>query len=343
MKGRKAFMKNYFSFFILFILVNLAAQAQSESLFSNYMLMRSVTNRSFVGADKAINAVFCNHTSFLGFNNDMENQGIPVTSAFGVDAPVEIFGKKCGAGILMLSDKIGFQNNIKFDLSLAYHHVLESATLGFGLSLGFNNYTIDPSWNLGEMDDADYSDYWASESEDDLIPVKSPSAMIFALGLGAYYETPSYYIGLNASNINRGDISRISEGGQEYIYSYYAAHFNLSGAYNIALPDPLFDLQPSAVLRTDLAAYSLDLNATMFYKKRHWAGFGLRMSPANIASFTLLFGTELKNSLLVGYALDVNMGGIGSMGGFTSHEIVVTYSFNIESKRDMKYKSVRYL
>jgi hypothetical protein len=36
------------------------------------------------------------------------------------------------------------------------------------------------------------------------------------------------------------------------------------------------------------------------------------MSPANIASFTLLFGTELKNSLLVGYALDVNMGGIGS-------------------------------
>jgi hypothetical protein len=86
----------------------------------------------------------------------------------------------------------------------------------------------------------------------------------------------------------------------------------------------------------------LDMNATMFYKKRYWAGFGLRVSPKNIASFTLLAGTELVNGLNVGYALDVNTSYM-IYGGATSHEIIITYSFNIDTKRDMKYKSVRYL
>jgi type IX secretion system PorP/SprF family membrane protein len=340
MKGRQAFMKNYFSFFILFILVNLAAQAQQEPLFSNYMLMQSVTNRSLVGANKAIEAVFCNRTEFAGFNNDLENSGVPVTSVFGVEAPVEIFGKQSGIGILMMNDKIGLQQDVKVDFTFAYHHKMESGTLGIGVSLGFNNYSISPDWNLGELNDDDYSDYW--DESDPSIPVSEIQPIIFGIGMSAYYQTPLYYVGLSASNINRGVISNVDEANNEVVYAYYAANFNLAGAYNIELPDPLFDLQPTFVLHTDLAAYSLDLNATMLYKKRHWAGLGLRMSPRNIASFTLLGGTELVNGLNVGYALDVNTSGMIN-GGATSHEIIITYSFNIESKRDMKYKSVRYL
>jgi type IX secretion system PorP/SprF family membrane protein len=341
MKGREAFMKNYFCFFILFILVNLAAQAQQEPLFSNYMLMRSVTNRGFVGADKAINAVFCNRTMFAGFNNNTEGEsGIPVTSVFGVEAPVEIFGKQSGVGILMVNDKIGFLQDVKVDFTYAYHHRLENGTLGFGLSLGFNNYSLTPDWFIPSTDPGFYED-WAETGGDSYIPPKF-STIVFGLGLSTYYQTPQYYLGLSASNINRGDISNVDQAGEEFVYAYYAANFNLSGAYNIELPDPLFDLQPSFVLRTDLAGYMLDLNATIFYKQRHWAGFGLRLSPGNIGSFTLLGGTELVNGLNVGYAFDLNTSYL-IYGGATSHEIIVTYSFNIDKKRDMKYKSVRYL
>ena len=339
MKGRKAFMKNYFSFFILFILVNLAAQAQQEPLFSNYMLMRSVTNRSLVGSNNAIDAIFCNRTMFAGFNKDEENSGNPVTSVFGVETPVEIFGKKSGIGILMMNDRIGFQQDIKVDLTYSYHHQMENGTLGVGVSLGFNNYNLTPTWSF--PDDPDYDGFWTEQGNDPAIPLEM-KPIVFALGLSAYYETSLYYVGLSASNINRGNISNTDNAGNEFVYSYYTTNFNLSGAYNIELPDPLFDLKPSFVLRTDLAAYMLDLNATVFYKKRHWAGFGLRMSPVNIASFSLLGGTELVNGLNVGYALDINTSGM-IYGGATSHEIIVTYSFNIDTKRDMKYKSVRYL
>jgi type IX secretion system PorP/SprF family membrane protein len=325
-------MKNNFSFFILFILFNLAAKAQDEPLFSNYMFLRTVTNPGFVGAEKTINATFCNRTMFAGV------VGKPVTSTFGVEAPVDLFGKRTGLGIVMMSDKIGFQQNIKVDLSFAYHHNLKNGTLGFGITLGFNNYSLNPDWNLDDLDDEGYYD-WVIE--DPGIPEKF-SALSFALGFGAYYETPQYYFGLSASNLNQGNISNAAENGELIDYSYYSSVYKFSGAYNIEMPDPLFDLQPSFILRSDLAGYMLDLNATMFYKTRYWAGFGVRVSPANIASFTLLGGTELINGLNVGYALDINTSRMFFKSA-TSHEVIITYSFNIDTKRDMKYKSVRYL
>ena len=328
-------MKNYFSFFILFILVNLAAKAQQEPLFSNYMFLRTVTNPGFVGAEKTINATFCNRTMFAGF------EGKPVTSTFGVEAPVDLFGKKTGIGIVMMSDKIGFQQIVKVDLSFAYHHNLKNGTLGFGLTLGLNNYSIDPTWNSEISADGSAHTWPTSSSDDPLLP-PSFSTLDLGIGFGAYYETPQYYLGLSASNLNQAKISHTTEAGIETVYLYYSAEYKLSGAYNIEMHDPLFDLRPSFILRSDLAAYMLDLNATIFYKKRYWAGFGLRVSPKNIASFTLLAGTELFNGLNIGYALDINTSSM-IYNGATSHEVIITYSFNIDTKRDMKYKSVRYL
>jgi type IX secretion system PorP/SprF family membrane protein len=326
-------MKNYISFFILLILANLAAKAQEEPLFSNYMLMRSVANQSFSGAEKTINAIFCNRTMFAGFG-----EGKPVTSVFGVEAPVEMFGTSSGIGILLMNDKIGMQQDVKISLAYSYHHKLETGTLGMGFSLGLNNYSISPEWEFPSGDDEYFS--WV-DSGDELIPEQF-STILFTLGLGAYYETSKYYLGLYVSNINRAEPKDINASGQEFIYGFYPTNFNLSGAYNIELPDPLFDLRPSFIYRTDLAAMMLDLNATVFYKKRYYAGVGARFSPANIAAFTMLAGTELFNGLNFGYAFDLNLGGMFGQGA-TSHEILVTYSFNIDRKRDMKYKSVRYL
>jgi len=327
-------MKNYFSFFILFILVNLAAKAQEEPLFSNYMFLRTITNPGFVGAENTINATFCNRTMFAGFG-----EGKPVTSTFGVEAPVDLFGKRTGFGIVMMNDKIGFQQLVKVDFSFAYHHNLKNGALGFGLALGFNSYSIDPTWNT-EISGEDGAYSWPTTG-DPLIP-SSFEDLDLGVGFGVYYETPQYYLGLSGSNLNRATISSTKEAEGEVDYLYYSAEYKLSGAYNIEMPDPLFDLRPSFVLRSDLAAYMLDMNATMFYKKRYWAGFGLRVSPKNIASFTLMGGTELVNGLNVGYALDINTSSM-IYGGLTSHEVIITYSFNIDRKRDMKYKSVRYL
>lgn len=322
-------MKNLFSFFILLILVNLAANAQQEPLFSNYMLSRPITNPGFAGADKTINALFLNRTMFAGMG-----EGKPVTSVFGVDAPFEIFGARSGVGLLVISDELGFNTNVNVNATYAYHHSLQNGTLGGGLSFGFNNYNIvDPTW----ITPGDGS----SASGDPLIP-NQLSTLTLSVGLGAYYATNEYYLGLSATNLNRADIVDTKTDQTEEVINYYAPHYYLIGAYNIALPDPLFDLQPSFLLRTDLSAYVLDLNGKVLYKKKYWGGIGLRISPYNFAAINFLGGLELLNGLSVGYAMDVNVGGM-FLGGATSHEIIVSYSFNLEGKRDQKYKSVRYL
>jgi type IX secretion system PorP/SprF family membrane protein len=322
-------MKKKISFFLLLILVNLAAEAQQEPLFSNYMFARTITNPGFVGSEKTINALFCNRIAFAGF------EGKPVTSVFGVEAPFEMFGLKSGFGMMVMNDKIGSQEDISVDMTYSYHHTLKAGRLGFGLRCSFNDYTIDPS--NGEWVYPDQN----GGSGDPLIPDSKFHKMVFGINLGAYFETPKYYIGFSATKLNRGVIFDPAD-EQEIVISYYVPHYYLTGAYNIELPDPLFDLQPSFVLRTDLAGYSLDLNGTIFYKQKYRAGFGLRVSQSNIASLTLLGGVELLSGLNIGYALDVNTSYM-VFNSATSHEVILTYSFNIDTKRDKKYKSVRYL
>ena len=322
-------MKKKFSFFILFILVNLAAIAQQEPLYSNYMLSRPVTNPGFVGADKTINAIFINRTMFAGI------EGKPVTSVFGIEAPIDVFGARSGLGLVIMSDKLGFQNSVNVDATYAYHHVLPSGTLGGGVTIGFNNYAIvSSSWTPIE------GDYWTTAASDPAVP-NDFSTLTLGIGAGVYYETPKYYLGLSVSKLNSADVVYSTETEEVGTVYYYVPTYYLTGAYNIELPDPLFDLHPSFLLRSDLAAFSLDVNGTIYYKDKYWAGFGLRVSPSNLSALTFLGGLELTNGLSVGYALDINPGMF--LGGLTSHEVLIRYSFNLETKRNQKYKSVRYL
>ncbi|MFA9390557.1 MAG: PorP/SprF family type IX secretion system membrane protein [Prolixibacteraceae bacterium] len=326
-------MKKLISFFILFILVNLAAIAQQEPIFSNYMLMRHVTNPGFVGADKTINAIFNNRTMFAGFG-----PGKPVTSVFGVEAPVEIFGTRSGVGLVIVSDEVGYLTTVNIDASYAYHHTLETGTLGGGITLGLSNYSLafgeGGAWFIPED-----GDRFGTVDGDPTIPDLF-STNTFSVGAGVYYETAKYYIGLSASKLNAADVmdnevlnTRVSS----YVPTYY-----LSGSYNIELPDPLFDLRPSFLLRSDLAASMLDLNGTIYYKKKYWAGFGCKVTPRNFSAVTFLGGIQLMNGLNIGYAMDISTSMLFLVGA-TSHEVLVSYSFNLDTKRDQKYKSVRYL
>lgn len=326
-------MKKLFSFCILYILFTLAANAQQEPQISNYMLTKPIINPAFVGAEKTINAYFMNRAQFAGFGEHK-----PVTSVFGVETPVDILGTKSGLGLVIINDAKGFINDVKVSLKYAYHHQLQSGKVSGGIDLGFNNISIaEPIWIPTEEGSVD---------SDPAIP-NALSELAFNLGAGFYYETTEYFIGLSATNLTSPEIFDPETEQTTWAVTYYAPHFYLSGAYNIALPDPLFDLQPAFLLSTDLTSTKLDLNATMLYNKKYWAGLGLRVTPYKarfgqyISSVNILGGIMLINGLNLGYAMDLNLTNL--QGGATSHEILVTYSFNLEGKRDQKYKSVRYL
>jgi type IX secretion system PorP/SprF family membrane protein len=331
-KGKSIFMQKKISFFILLLLVKLAALAQQDPLYTNYMLAKTITNPAFVGAGEDVNALFTNRIMFAGFG-----EGKPETSVFGIEAPVEIFGSKSGLGVMVKSDAIGYQEQTDVELTYSYHATLETGRLGIGLNGGFYNYHIAGEWYTPE--ETEFTPTYPMKSNDSATPGES-SSMTFGIGFGVYYETQKYYLGFAANHLNQAELR--TDDALQKPYSYYTANYYLSGGYNIELPNPLYDLRPSFLLRSDLAAYSLDLNGLMYYKSKYWAGLGLRVTTRNISAVTILGGLELMNGLNVGYAFDLNTTAmIGN--GATSHEVLVTYSFNLKTKRDQKYKSVRYL
>lgn len=328
--GKIAFFRRALLLFVLSLFVNIVAFAQQEPLFSSYMLGKTAGNPGFVGSEDAINALFINRVMFSGFGD-----GKPETSVFGVEAPIEMFGFRSGLGLLVTSDKLGFTNNVNVDLSYSYRRNFEVGKLGVGVTLGFNNFSIEPDWHVVDG----LEDYSISISD----PTFTTQLSKISLGIGAgiVYETPTYYVGLSVSKLKGADIYTESMDNSTRFY-YDVPHFYLTGGYNIKLPNPLLELQPTFLVRTDLASYSMDLNGTFYISDKYLAGAGIRVTPKNLSALTFLGGLELLNGFNLCYSLDVNLGQM-MIYGLTSHEVTVTYSFNLDMKRNQKYKSIRYL
>ena len=332
----KYLMKKRNSFLILLLLVNLAANAQQNPMFSGCMLGKTLHNPAFSGAGNEINAAFVNRIMFAGFG-----EGKPITSVLSVEGPIEILGLRSGLGVLIKSDQIGFQEQTDVEFNYAYHRDTETGRFGLGLNVGFYNYSIKGEWEIDNHSNV-HGYRMGSVTGDDAIP-SNVSNMAFGIGLGAYYQSTDYFFGLSASKLNGAEIRNDtgeSESGQ--VFYHYRPQYYLTGGYNIALPDPLFDLRPTFMLRSDLSSWQADLNGTVFYKDKHWAGIGLRSSFISFDAVTFLFGTELINGLDLTYAIDVNTSAM-IFNGATSHEVMVRYAFNLNTKKNQRYKSVRYL
>ncbi len=110
------------------------------------------------------------------------------------------------------------------------------------------------------------------------------------------------------------------------------------GGYNIKLSDPLFELRPSFLFKTDAAFWQLDLNTNIVFNERFWGGISYRVQDA----IALLLGVETEFGLRVGYSFDLVTSSL-SHYGYGSHEIFVSYTLDLERNRNQKYKSIRFL
>ncbi len=312
-------MKKVISFLFFIIIVNLAAEGQQDPQFTNNMFFKLGVNPGYAGSENAINGILLNRYQWAGF------EGAPKTTVFSADAAVNIFGSPSGIGLTIINDEIGFEKNVLVNFAYAYKLPLSFGNLGMGLSLGFFNKSINGIWEFpdGELwDDTDYA-----------IPQGDVSQMAFDVGFGLYLTTNKYYLGASVTHLNQAAIQYA-----DLASTYLSRHYYLTGGYNIKLPNPLFELRPSVMLKSDLASWQADLNLLVVYDEKYWGGLNYRFDDA----VSLLLGTELINGLKVGYSFDVVTSAIGRYG-YGSHEIFIGYSLDLEKNRTRKYKSIRYL
>ncbi len=314
-------MKKIFCFLFLYIIANLAAIAQQDPQFTFNKQTLLTVNPGFAGNDGLINGTILNRYQWDGI------KGAPKTLVFSAGAATNLFGIKSGVGFNLISDELGFEKNINISLDYAYRMKTRFGDLGIGPSLGFYSMAINAVWYIPE------SSYHQTVDQDNEIPPAQASQLAFDLGFGAYLRSNTYFFGVSATHINQasilmGDASRF----------YLARHYYLSGGYNITLPDPLYEIQPAVYIKTDMAAYQVDFNVELVYKKRFSAGLNYRFNDA----VSILVSFEMNNGLKMGYAYDIITSALAGYSG-GSHELFLNYSIDLGKNRNKKYKSIRYL
>lgn len=316
-------MKKIISFLYLLLLTKLAALGQIDPQFTNNMHYKLGVNPGYAGAENAINGLLLNRYQWEGM------KGAPKTLVFSADAAINAFGAPGGIGLNIISDQLGFAKNILLNANYAYKAELGFGTLGIGVSLGLYNQSVNGEWVVPE----DNLGIYTQPGSDPGIPQGEVSQMAFDIGSGLYLTSNNYYLGLSATHINEAPIEY-----DETSRAYLTRHYYLMGGYNIKLGDPLFELRPSFLFKTDVAGWQLDLNTNIVFDDRFWGGISYRIDDA----LALLMGLELANGLKAGYSFDLVTSAIGYYG-FASHELFISYSLNLERNRNQKYKSIRFL
>ena len=302
-------------------ITKLVAFGQNDPQFTNYMFYKMGVNPGYAGAENTINGLILNRYQWEGM------PGGPKKLVFSMDAATNLLGRSTGLGLNIISDQLGYAKNIIINANYAYRTELSFGSLGIGVSAGFYSQTSNGTWESPE------GNQWTPPSSDPGIPQGEVSQLVPDFGAGIYLSSSRYYLGISATHLNEASIYY-----DEIPISYLVRHYYFTGGYNIKLGNPLFELRPSFLFKSDIATWMLDLNSNIVYNDKFWAGLSYRVDDA----VALLLGIELASGLKVGYSFDLVTSAIGYYG-YGSHELFVTYSVALERNRNQKYKSIRFL
>jgi type IX secretion system PorP/SprF family membrane protein len=314
---------------LVLLFQSLRVSAQYDAQLSQYMLAPGTFNPAIAGRSSDLNVTLVNRQQWVGIDN------APSSLFLHASMPYTINNQKHGFGISVLKESIGLFNTQMVQLQYAYKRKIRNGELSLGLQGGI----------LQENFDADgiyipTSDYHSKTDES--APKGSLEGTIPDFSLGIWYDNNNYYAGLSISHLLESSI-KLKAGadatdGKNY-KTVASRTYYLTNGYNIALTNPLYTVQPSLLLKTDLMIWQIDLSGRVVYKDRFWGGLGWRYKDAVI----VMAGIKLPQGLSIGYSYDISTSVVANFSS-GSHEIFVGYTKKISTATVSKrQKSVRIL
>ena len=294
------------SFF--FSILHLSAQQDPE--FTQYMYNMSVVNPAYAtGTQSILNLGSLYRTQWVGA------VGSPKTITLFAHLPLQ---KKVEIGFSLISDDIGDgakkENNFYADF--AYVLKFEGKhRLSLGLKAGVTS--LQTNFNGFRFE--------SGNSQTDLAFAQNINATKPNVGVGAYYFTNNYYVGLSAPNLLASkhieEKSGINALGSENIHAF------LTGGYVFKLTDS-FKFKPAFMTKfVQGAPLSADITANILYNDRFELGAAYRIGDA----VSGLLNVNVTQNIKVGYAYDYTLSNLGQFNS-GSHEIFVLFNFDLLGK-----------
>ncbi|MCP1995101.1 type IX secretion system membrane protein PorP/SprF [Flavobacterium sp. HSC-61S13] len=290
--------KLYFAVLTVFFFVG-ESSAQQAPHYTQYMYNMSVVNPAYAGSQESLSMGLLYRQQWAGLD------GAPQTGTLFGHTRV---GKKVGLGLSVISDKIGpvKENNIYGDFSYTLDLGGEHK-LALGLKAGVTLHDIGLFSDIGSESYMDAND--PSFAEDS-------KSTLFNVGVGAFYYTQNYYVGLGVPNMLKGRY--LDYDGKKY--GSQVMHAFLTGGYVFELNQD-FKLKPYFMVKyaTD-APVSADLSVNLMYINKFEIGANYRIDDA----IGGMVNYRITPNLRVGYAYDHVMSDL-KVKAKASHEFILLY------------------
>lgn len=282
--------------------------------------MKNFYNPSFIGETNNVESSMIHRRQWVGITN------APVTSIVSLNMPLELFGKQHGIGAIMTTEKAGLFSNTYMLGQYTYKFKFKNNRF---LHIGLQGGLLDVNFDAAGIKIPESPDH---DQQDIAIPAAAGDKIIDG-GLSVAWIAPRYYIGFSVNHLWEPKFA-IDDTRSAYI----ARTYYLMGGYNIRLGNPLIELQPSALFKTDAVTYQMDLTARVEYNKMFNGGISWRKDEG----FVFLLGVKIRN-IDAGYSYDLSTSEISKVS-HGSHEVFIRYSIPLGKKKSAAAsKSIRIL
>lgn len=277
--------------------------AQQDPMYTQYMDNLIMINPAYAGSKDVLSLMAVARNQWVSI------PGAPDTRTLSVQSPIK--RTNMGLGFSILSDKIGPVKQLGFYADYSYKLFFSNKrTLALGIKGGLNFY------------DARLTDLETNDPNDPVFASDINRGFLPNLGVGAFYYTDRYYIGLSIpkfieNNINKNGFS-VQNISREQI------HVFLMGGYVFDI-NRIVKFKPSILTKyVKNAPLSFDLGGTFVFYDKLWLGAVYRVG----ASVDGLFQLMVTNDLKIGYSYDYPINRLGAFNNGT-HEIMVSYDFSL--------------
>ena len=307
---------NKFSLLLFVILISCQVNGQQDAQFTQFMFNKLYYNPGYAGSAEHASFTLLHRHQWVGL------EGAPQSQAFNFHTPFN--NNRVGAGLSLNHDKIGPTRSLFAGLSYAYRIPMMKGTLSLGLRAALRHYRID--WNQ----------IVATHAGDDLINDSENSKLLPNAGVGIYYETKKYYLGLSAPHIIKGDISLLTSATSTDIQAVENIHaYFMAGAIFIVNDDIKF--KPAMIIKyVNNAPVDMEFNGSLLFMDKFWLGLTYRLGGSTTRelgeSIDIIAQYQISQSFRLGMAYDITLSELKDFNS-GSYELLLQYDVQKDRSR----------
>lgn len=282
---------------------------QIDPLYAQYLNNPLVINPAYTGFNPSLNISTSFRKQWAGFD------GSPTTINF--TATSSLVDNRMGAGLIVVSDKIGENNNTLALGTYGYKIGFDNMSLSFGLQAGVSNYRSDNT----KLTIEDETDPYFAPNQNITKPV---------FGAGVILSSENLFVGLSVPRM-LAEKETLGSGTDAVNALLYSQHFYGFASYVIFINEHI-RLKPATLIKfVPGNPVSVDLNAIVNLDERYSMGTFTR----NFNTYGLLASAKIAKSYRLGYAFELPTN--KSVGvNFTTHEITLGLSFSVFDFHDIE-------